>query len=210
MRLDPRNAEAYHQLGQVLTFLDEDSASIAAYERALALEPGRAQTLYELSLLQSFSHRWAVALRLADSAVAENPILARAHVGRARARLATGDARGALEDARRAREFASGVAWYDALATLVAAEGALGDTAAARGYQAELEHAPSVGLFTATLATFPAIGRVALGDRAGALALLESIPPSVILAWILRSPEFDPIRADPRFQRIEAAARAAP
>ncbi|MDP3774440.1 MAG: hypothetical protein Q8Q85_09255 [Gemmatimonadales bacterium] len=210
VRLDPRNAEAHHQLGQVLTFLGQDSAAVATYERALAIDPLRAQTLYELSLVLSFSHRWVVTLRLADSAVAENPLLWRARVGRARARLATGDARGALEDARRAHELGSGIAVYDALTVLVAAAAALGDTASARGYQAAFEAAPSADFARGMLATGPAIGRIALGDREGAIAMLQTIPPSVIYSWILRYPEFDPIRADPRFQRIEAAARAAP
>ncbi|MDO8665890.1 MAG: hypothetical protein Q7J79_04710, partial [Gemmatimonadales bacterium] len=55
-----------------------------------------------------------------------------------------------------------------------------------------------------------ALGLVALGQRERAIAALRPIPSYYAYAWFLRWPEFDPIRADPAFRRIEATARAAP
>jgi TolB-like protein/cytochrome c-type biogenesis protein CcmH/NrfG len=209
VQLDPRNAEAFHQLGQVYTFLDDDSAAIVSYRRALAIEPGRAQTLYELGHVYLLLHRWRDALRLCDSAAVENPELARAYVGRARARTFLGEGARAAEDARRAIGLATGVSQREPRGALIAALAASGDTAGARAALAELE-ATLAADSTSRLRTTIATGLVALGQRERAIAVLRPIAASGLLSWLLRYPEFDPIRADPRFQRIQAAARGAP
>ena len=209
VRLDPRNAEGFHQLGQVYTFLDDDSAAIVSYRRALAIEPGRAQTLYELGHVYLLLHQWRDALRLCDSAVAENPELARAYVGRARARTFLGDAARAAEDARRAVGLATGIVGPEARAALIVALAAAGDSAAARAALGELESMLPADSASPRRGNV-ALGLVALGQPERSIAVLRPIAPSGILSWILRDPEFDPIRTDPRFQRIVAAARAAP
>jgi len=212
VRLDPRNAEAWHQVGQAETWLDDDAAAIAAYERALALEPGRAQTMYELSLVHSFAGRWTTVLRLTDSAIAESPQHARSHVSRSRARLALGDTAGAGADAQRAIELSSGVTRFEALAVDAAAAAALGDTLRLQGDVATLAAEPArpAPVLQAILLSNRAAARLAARDRDGAIAALESVPPSALFAWMLRYPDFDGLRDDPRFQGIAATARASP
>jgi len=213
VRLDPRNAEGWHQVGQAETWLDDDDAAIAAYERALVLEPGRAQTLYELSLVHSFAGRWATVRRLTDSAIAEDPQHGRSYVSRSRARLALGDTAGAGADAQRAVELSSGVTRYEALAVDAAAASALGDSMRARRDVALLRAEEPAGLLPVVrtvLLSDRAAAQLGARDRDGAIATLESVPPTVLFAWMLRYPDFDAVRADPRFQRIVAAARATP
>ena len=209
VQLDPHNAEAFHQLGQVYSFLDDDSAAIVTYRRALALEPGRANSLYELGHVYLLQHRWRDALRLCDSAAAENPELARAYTGRARARTPLGEGAQAAEDARRAIRLGTGRVTWEARFALVAALAAAGDSAAARAALGELDSMLPADS-ASPLRGYLALGLVALGQRERAIAVLRPIPSDGTYAWVLRWPEFDPIRADPRFQRIEAAARAAP
>ena len=49
---------------------------------------------------------------------------------------------------------------------------------------------------------------VSLGDREAALAFLEHVQPRRARFWSgLRAPEFDPLRSDPRFQRLVEEAR---
>jgi len=213
VRVNPRSAEGWHHVGQAETWLDDDGAAIAAYERALSLEPGRAQTLYELSLVHSFAGRWALVRRLTDSAIADDPQHARSFVSRSRARLALGDTAGAGADAGRAVELSTGVTRFEALAVDATAATALGDFLRARR-DVELlgteQAGDAVPILRTILLTNRASAQLGTGDRDGAIATLESIPVSVLFAWDLRYPDFDALRDDPRFHRIVAAARAAP
>lgn len=87
---------------------------------------------------------------------------------------------------------------------------AAGDSAAARSALGELDATTSSQDPALAMRGFYAAGLVVVGDRERALAVLEAIASSDLFVWYLRSPDLDPIRDDPRFQRIEAAARAAP
>src|SRR3989454_11801225 len=43
--LDPRNAEAWHQMGDAASDMGDDSTAVTAWRRALAIDPGRPITL---------------------------------------------------------------------------------------------------------------------------------------------------------------------
>jgi hypothetical protein len=52
-------------------------------------------------------------------------------------------------------------------------------------------------------AAFLSQGLASVGERDRALTLLERVRPRSEMLWfVLRWPEFDPLRDDPRFQRL--------
>ena len=209
--LDPRNAEAWHQLAVLRWQLGDDSAAFAAARRALEVEPGRAITYFQLALVAETSRRMSEAARWLDSAVASDPTFAYAYALRAYGRAHDGDLKGAREDADNAVQL-GGVNRLPGEAALVIVAAVAGDTAAARARLARLS-APfgdsthmtfREGLFAASAA-------LAAGEPDRALTLLESVRPRGAELWTgLRLPAFDPLRAEPRFQRLVVEARPSP
>src|SRR2546422_10091883 len=90
-------SEAHHQYGAILVWLGRDEEANREQHLALALDPGRAVTFLDLA---AWTHvrDTALAVALADSAVALDPASAFARRWRALARLPGGDRRGARED----------------------------------------------------------------------------------------------------------------
>src|SRR5205823_13132104 len=88
--LDPRNAEAHHQYGMALRWLGRDSAAADMYRRALALEPERPITLFNLGRVAARETRYVEARRWADSALAIDPGADYAYVLRALAEFRLG------------------------------------------------------------------------------------------------------------------------
>jgi tetratricopeptide (TPR) repeat protein len=190
--LNPRDADALHTLGTLFTALPDLRAATAALRRAIALDPGRGITLLNLAQIEFISRRLPVALRLVDSAVAVDPGQARIYSLRAALRLRTGDTTGARADAETGVRLATGTIKALALAALIEVDVARGDTAAARAQMAEVERARP-------LAIGRAMARLALGESDAALALLEQGRLDPLDRNWLSWPQFDPIRASPRF-----------
>jgi TolB-like protein len=197
VQLDPRSPEAHHQFAQALVFLAEDSLAESEYRRAVDLEPGRAVSLQELSLLSLFRERYADAVRWADGALAADPRFSRAYMNRAMAKLGLGDAAGALDDANRAVAFSSGGIAGEAHAAHAAALAASGDTAAAR---AEAESSVPLGAGTGVAPVPFAV----LGDKRRTLDVLEAMPTQVMRCASARWPGMAALRGDPRFERLTA------
>lgn len=210
--LDPRNAEAWHQLGAVRWHLGGDSAAFDASRRALDAEPGRAITFFQLALIAETSRRMAEAERWLDSTIAADPTFAYAYALRAYGRAHDGNLRAAREDADNAVQL-GGVNRLPGGAALILVTALTGDTTAARARLAAL---PSFFVDSTRLTfregLFAASAALAAGATDRALTFLELVQPRGAELWTgLRLPAFDPLRSEPRFQRlVEQASPSGP
>ncbi len=209
--LEPRSAEAWHHYGVFLSYARQDSAAVAAYRRSLALEPERVITLSDLGWALYLERHVEEATVLTDSALALDPQADYVHAIRAEIALARADTahfRASVAAALRTRR-------PDYLLTtehmVIALDVMNGDTTSARNRIAALisqfpdrEHPTVAEGFAA------ALGLVFVGDREGALAMLERVRPSLSLAAYMGDPLFDPIRSDPRFARVFARSSRRP
>src|SRR5262249_10348001 len=83
-------AEAHNNLGVVLADLGRFGEAITHYERALALQPGRAETHYNMGSALQRRCQYAAALACYGQALALKPDYAEAHLNRSLALLLTG------------------------------------------------------------------------------------------------------------------------
>ena len=204
--LDSSNPEVYYQLGQTWMATGHAAEAQAAYQHAIRLDPRWAAALMSSGGLSMFLRRPEEALGWLDSAVAVDSTSSYSYAVRAVVRAGMGRTAEARADAQRALAVSSGyrIPAYSVLAVTAAQAG---DTAAARSWLGQalrdLDGQPS-----STDANFIGGALVAVGDRAGALDLLERVQPRTAWLWFyFQKPEFDPIRRDPRFGRVMAAAR---
>ena len=213
--LDSASELAHYQLGTVLRRLGDYDAGEAELRRSLGPGPERAQTMADLGLISYSRRRYAEARVRDDTAIALNPEAWSHRANRAHIRLALGDTTGALEDAREAVRVSSVSARIRNLAVLAQMEAASGDVA---GAQARLDPvvaslAPGDGPVTVRVGWELVAALAALRETDRAIGLLERIRPRGPWLWsYLVLPDFDPLRADPRFQRVysEAAPPGAP
>jgi len=203
--LDRRNAEAHHQYGMALLWLGRDSAAADMYRRALALEPERPITLFNLGRVAARQTQYAEARRWADSALAIDPGADYAYVLRAVAQFRLGNPAEARADAETAARLRAGFR-VPGEAVLALVELQAADTPAARTRIERLEREiRSAGLPTVTDAAWVGRALVALGESDRALALLERVRPRGARLWFyLRAPEFDAIRSHARFGKLVA------
>jgi len=201
--LDPRNAEAHHQYGMALLWLGRDSAAADMYRRALALEPERPITLFNLGRVAARQTRYAEARRWADSALAIDPGADYAYVLRALAEFRLGSPAEARADAETAARLRAGFR-VPAEAVLALVELQAADTPAARTRIERLEREiRSAGHATITDAAWVGRALVALGEPDRALDLLERVRPRGARLWFyLRAPELDAIRSTARFGKL--------
>jgi len=200
--LDPSNAEAYHQYGMALLWLGRDSGATALYRRALAIDPERAITLFNLARVRMRGGAYRDARHWLDSALAVDPGADYAYALRALAHLRLGERADARVDGETAVRLRAGYR-LPAEAVLALTELATGDTAAAQTRVDRLEREIGVGRPTVTDAAWVGRALVALGEPDLALALLERVRPRGARLWYyLQSPEFEAVRADPRFRRL--------
>ena len=206
--LNPRNAEAWHQLGDLLIMIANghpraDSLSalaVAAYRQALTIDPSRPLTLRNLAQLVP-----ALRLALVDSALALDPTNFLFVLAKGEMLLALG------------RDTAAAVGMIDRAATLApddardyvearrsSAHLLAGDSATARALIAGvLARLPAAG----PLAVHPAadiagvIGRLGLVDSA--IAIMERVPPGVH-TWTQADMGALPPALVHRFPRIRA------
>lgn len=181
--LNPRNAEAWHQLGEVLGVLGRASESREAYRRALAAEPGRPITV----LLTASSLSPAEAVALCDSLIAVEPSYFEAYAFRANARLAAGDTSGAREDRDRLIRVAPPGTELGARVNAMRITLATGDSVDARRRALELlRELPAEGPVHARIAALLAGALYNLGERDAAVSLLERAPRGMYL-WQSRN-----------------------
>ena len=207
--LDPHSAEVFHQYAFFLRELGQDSAARAACLRSLAIEPERPITLSALGFLSFLARDFFDSRRWLDSSLQINPEFYWGYVRRSRTRLMLEDLPGARADAAMALRAGGGDSSIgNALLAMVSARS--GDTVAARTFMSRALHALPDTTWEAHLEErlLPAVALVTLGERDAALTLLERARPRGATLWSgLRAPDFDPIRAEPRFQRLVEESR---
>jgi adenylate cyclase len=195
VQLGPRNAEAHHQYAQGLAIQGADSAALAEYRTALALEPGRAVSYEETARLLIILDRFPEALAWADSAVTAEPQLVRGWMARARAHLALGDIPAAERDVASAAalnpsgRFASEERSLRAMILV-----ARGDTAQARSVASQVDG------FT----IFGNEMQVAVGQADLALDDIERQSIGPVLCYRLRFPMLRALRGQPHYDRLAA------
>jgi len=206
--LDPRNAEAWHQYSSWIVVFGRLDESIAASRRALALEPGRAVTFLNLGQVHEMRHRDAEARQSYDSAIVADPEFYAAYSFRTFVRLRARDLAGARSDAEAALRLSPPGEQYYGLAPLAAVAAFGGDTVEARRLMdralapfASRAPGPLVGQMIG-------LGLVSAGELRQAMDVLERTAPQGGVLWYsLQLPALDPLRSDPRFQRLMEASR---
>ena len=206
--LDPRNSEVYHQYGMALLWLGEDSAAEAMYRKALAIDPHRPITLFNMARLSLRRLRGAEASRWLDSTLALDPAADYAYVLRAISRLTAGDLAEARADAETAVRFHAGYQ-RPAEAALALVDLRAADTPAARArVHGILRDASTLAHPTVADAAWVARALVALRETDQALDLLERVRPRGARLWFyLRAPDFDAVRMNPRFRQLVEESR---
>ena len=208
LALDPRNAEAWHQLGSKLQFLGDDSGAVAADLHASMLDPARAITLRNLGWVYRDERRYAEAKRWLDSAIAVDPTAAYAHLDRAYVLLDLGDTAGARAATLLVERYAP-AGRPDAQALRVALDATTGDSLAARaGAESMARSVPGTEPIREVPGVYVAAALLAVGEKGRCLDMLGRVRPRGAYLWVwLRNPLFDPIRLDPRFVRLVAESR---
>lgn len=191
--LDPKNAEAHHQYGQVLAWLGRLGDADREYHQALALDPSRMMSYNDLAYSVHYRDT-ALAVALADSAVALDPLSRRTRAG---ARLVAGDVAGALADAELANRLRPRDIVMENLLAMVLARAGNIDSA-----RILIAHWPGR---TDNYMAMAAL--VAVGDTAAALDRFERAQPDPSYWAYLHRPEFDALHGNPRYERLLAALR---
>jgi TolB-like protein/Tfp pilus assembly protein PilF len=206
-RLDPGNAEAWHQYGSMLSNLLRLEA-YAAVRRALVLEPGRAVSWVQLGNISDVLGRDTEAREAYDSATALDPAFYPAYAFRTWVRLRAGDVAGAQTDAEAALRSSPPAETYYGSAPLAAVAAYRGDTATARRIMDRAMAPFSTRSAGPLVAQMLALGLIAAGRLDEAVTLLERAEPQGALLWIsVQFPAFEPLRRLDRFQRLIDAIR---
>jgi tetratricopeptide (TPR) repeat protein len=204
LALDSTGAESWYQYGQTLMALGQDERAMAAYRKAFALDPNRPMALMSLSAMLMQQGRLAEARRVVDSAVSDSKTNTAPYVRVAQGSMAlwNGDVRAAHDQADLALAMDSTytIPARSLLARVYVAEGDKGKAAAE---VTRLLQAAGDGDLSPTNARYLAAALVAVGRAQDAIGVLERARPRGAYLWFyMRSPDFQPLLKDPRFQKL--------
>jgi tetratricopeptide (TPR) repeat protein len=203
LALDSANASTWRTFAQVLDESGDSAGAAAAFRRAWALEPDRPPAMLVYHLYW-YGRRLDTAAVIAARVVESDPrhMFYRELQGEiAFARGRPGEAQAAYEAALR---LGDGREQVRALGGLAVVTVGLGDTARARDLVARAEAFVRASEFTVHDAIALAGACAALGETSRALDWLERYQPVADLHFRshLRDMPLDPLRAEPRFQRL--------
>jgi tetratricopeptide (TPR) repeat protein len=205
--LEPMNAEAHRRLGRAM--LQQGRAADAQMHllRAITLQPEDPLPLIDLGELELNQHAYGQSCRALDLALSMNPRIASAYLLRAMARLGRGDVRHAWIDAETGRRLGSEIGGQAVAALVdVAARDSAGATDRVRELQRRLRSRKHISVSDGG---YTALALAAIGDRRGALDLLERVQPrGPDLYSFLHRPGFDWLWTDIRFRRLLQASNA--
>jgi TolB-like protein len=210
LALDSLSAESWHELGLALEETSRPDEAAAAWRRAIALDPASVLALSFYALHFSLARQVDSARAWADSALAIDPgfFVAQGVAG------LTALAQGRLDDAEAhyvaARRIGSGPEAVIAITGLALVALARGDTIGARALIADAESSTDATAPHRHAAVDLAATYAALGEPDRALWWLERYRPRRDLHYQLhlrRDFQLDPLRADPRFQRLIEESR---
>jgi TolB-like protein/Tfp pilus assembly protein PilF len=201
LALDPTNAEAHHLLGFTLEMMGQDSAGLDHDRQALAIEPARPVTLMHLAQSAIKAGRYAEGRRWTDSALVFDRDFWSARGFLPALMVAAGDTAAARAEVERWRDLQPlrGVA---ALAQLALAPHGT-DTASVRQWRAALRAAVPAEMPMSQGSGTSVLLMLASGDPVTVTAVFEAMRPrGVFMHYHMTFRAFDPIRGDPRFQRL--------
>jgi len=212
LALDSTSAEGWYQFGQSLMILGRSEEAAAAYRRAFALDPNRPMALMSLSALSLRAGRIAEARALIDSALKSSLTVTSPYVRvvSGMMSLAAGEVDAAHDEAELALTLDT-VYSAPARSLLAMVHAARGDrTRANLEIRKAMADLPD-GDVAPTEVRFIAVALVALGLREPALSLIERARPRGATLWFyLTASGFDPIRSEPRFQKVFGEADPTP
>ena len=199
--LRPRDAGARHNLALALRILGQNSEAVVEFRRALELEPDRTITLLNLAQSYEMGRHYALAKPWLDSAMALRPEAPFYFMEEAILALLMGDT-------ATARTAADGIASHgsprgrEEILAIIEARG--GDTAAAQRRVLRVDSAlAGRDCFVSHDCLELASALASTGLKSRAMDVLERIQPhDRWLAYWSTSPLLDPLRDDPRYQRL--------
>ena len=206
--MEADNANCWQWLSVVQRRLGDYDGAVRSMERATALDPDQVQAVSDRGFVAFQARRYAEAVRWYDSALVLDTLAWQNVAYRGRTLFELGDTALAIAEMRRAMTMSGGQRTAQlALAQILGRAGQPGEARALMApHLAAYAGADSVPVRDGYELALALIG---VGDRDAALGLLERIRPRG--PWLYSYflfPSFDPVRADPRFQRL--ASESAP
>jgi tetratricopeptide (TPR) repeat protein/TolB-like protein len=203
----PRDPEVRRWYGRALMQVGQRAAAKRELEKALDLAPTDAGVLFDLAQLYRHDGGFNKACIMLDSAVAASPTAAQVYILRALTRARRGELRFAWADA----ETGGRLGWpYWAQSASAIIDAKSRDTTSARRRADTVRRAAEKtgNRPQEWTGEYLAAALAASGQRDRALDLLEQVRPRGARLWFaLTGPDFTPLRASPRYQRLVAASR---
>jgi TolB-like protein/Tfp pilus assembly protein PilF len=204
--LDSANAEAHHLLGFTYAMLGQDDLGLAHDRIALSIEPARPVTVMHFAQYHMRLGQYAEARRWVDSTLVFDRDFWPARCILPWLMLMAGETAAARSEVARWRDLrqARGIALIGE--RLVASHA--GDSAAAAQWRASIRSMIPAELPVSQGLAISVLTMTATHDLETVLAVMEAIRPrGAFLNYYMRYAVFDPLRGDPRFQRLFGVSR---